>query len=965
MQGGRLVPAFPRGLIPRVLGGLFVCASFVSALGLARGAFAGDLDAERSNGVRPPEPIAALAASPGGGLWVATASGLHRYDGRRFEAHPLVAPGSPITAVHETDGATPTLWWASRSPPRLVREQGSARAAWPGPAGVTRINALLVHQGRLWLATDRGLWTLDAAGSGQFTRESALGTGEITALLGQGGALWVASRDGVVHMGRTGSAATRLSSGAPVLALASWEGGALAGGPGGLLEIVASDPTRATRPAFAPGSATARAVADRTIVALQRDREGNLWIATDRDLVRVPRALPLAVMSGGYDHGEIQGNPHEVLSVRPLSDGSVAGIGAHHLFRWREGLLVERVTSKQTLVGLLEDRRGAVLVGSWTGELLQLRAGRLESVVYPGRQGRETIRPLLSAANGDWFAVGADKLLQRRDGTFVWHRLASLGIGSEILSGVEDERGELWFTTEHSGLLHVHDAGLERIGRNHGLPTEDLTQLARARDRGLWIGTRANGLLLLQDGRFATIDARRGLPDGGIAAVVPTPSGWLWLSTPEQGIARLREAEALAAANGDPAPLRVIRYTSSDGLPAMGSAWWSPPAGAYDQQGQVWLALKHHAVAFANVATLTTLPQPVPQILDVRLDGQRLAAGAAIVTSGPGTLEAHFGAHLIEGNAQVEQRYRLDGQDPSLDQVWRATGESAEAVYARFHVRPGRYVLRTAARRADRPDQAMAETSFAFVVLAPWYQRTSVRVALALAFLLALLALGQLTVVLRVRRVALRLAAINEERLRISRDVHDSLAQTLYAARLQLDAADEGPADGVPTPASRAAALISRAMEETRAAVWSLRTGPFGAHDLPTAISLTARELLAHRGLELRIETTGEPYRLPSETEWQLGQIFREALANALKHGSPSSVRVGMQFKRDWFRLEVADNGRGLPALQTGPSRAGHHGLQNMRERLAQLGGRLRLESAPAAGTTLSLELPRAAGEPS
>jgi signal transduction histidine kinase len=634
----------------------------------------------------------------------------------------------------------------------------------------------------------------------------------------------------------------------------------------------------------------------------------------------------------------------------------VAGIGAHHFFRWRDGELVERLTTPYGLVGLLEDRDGSILLGSWTGELLRVSGGRLESVAYPGRHGHETMRPVLAGRSATWFAVGADKLLELREGAFVWHRLGGLGVGSEVLSGVEDARGDLWFTTEHNGLLRVSDLGLERFGTSNGLPTEDLTQIAVGGGGTLWIGTRARGLLQLRAGRFATIDARHGLPEGGISAVVPTPSGWLWLSTPEHGIVRMREADVTRAAEGAQGALRVVRYGASDGLPASGGAWWSPPAGAFDRSGRVWFGLKHQAVAFSSVAGLASLPQPVPLIAAVRLDGERLAAGAALVAPSSGILEVRFGSQLMEGREQVEHRFRLDG----VDRDWRPAGESTEAVYG--HLAPGPYTFHLAARRMDRSDEAVAVTAHSFLVLAPWYQRTSVRLAGVAGLLLGLLALAYVTFVVRVRGVQLRLLAIEEERLRISRDMHDSLAQTLYAARLQVEAADRGASGSSPPALARAAALITRAMDETRAAVWSLRAGPFGTRDLPTAISLTARELLGERDLSLHIEAKGAPYRLPRDTEWHLGQIFREALTNALKHGDPRSVRVGMEFLPDWFRLKIADDGRGLSSSPDGGAGSGgHFGLQNMRERLAQLGGRLQLDSEPTAGTTVSLELPRSA----
>jgi signal transduction histidine kinase len=216
--------------------------------------------------------------------------------------------------------------------------------------------------------------------------------------------------------------------------------------------------------------------------------------------------------------------------------------------------------------------------------------------------------------------------------------------------------------------------------------------------------------------------------------------------------------------------------------------------------------------------------------------------------------------------------------------------------------------------------------------------------------------LGVLALVVRARLRRRRQKLLAHERSRIAREIHDSLEQTLYAAKLQLEVAGAR----APEPhLERGIELIERAIDETRAAVWALRTGVFGHADLATAISVTAGDSLRHSRVAFSLETEGTPYRLSGVTEWHIGQTVREAFTNALKHGKPRHVAVRLRYGEHGVRVSVADDGVGLARpIDTG-LHTGHYGLRGMRERLRACGGDVTLDSRPGRGTTVRIEVPR------
>jgi signal transduction histidine kinase len=202
-------------------------------------------------------------------------------------------------------------------------------------------------------------------------------------------------------------------------------------------------------------------------------------------------------------------------------------------------------------------------------------------------------------------------------------------------------------------------------------------------------------------------------------------------------------------------------------------------------------------------------------------------------------------------------------------------------------------------------------------------------------------------------------AAQEDERGRLARDLHDGVLQDLCAMSRDLKALEKGP----PAEENSLAGLAARsgeAVQTLRAICHDLRPPLLGqglAAALKGLVEQTAKDSRPSIGLELP-ETEAH---LADETAVAVFRIAQEALRNAAKHADASEIEVRLTQYPDRLRLTVTDDGRGIPGgADAGRFVAqGHFGLAGMRERAAMIGGRLDVQTAPDYGTVVVLELPR------
>lgn len=204
-----------------------------------------------------------------------------------------------------------------------------------------------------------------------------------------------------------------------------------------------------------------------------------------------------------------------------------------------------------------------------------------------------------------------------------------------------------------------------------------------------------------------------------------------------------------------------------------------------------------------------------------------------------------------------------------------------------------------------------------------------------------------------------RAAGVAEERARLAREIHDTLAQAFASVVTHLEAADASlPADAErPRRHVRAAEEVARSsLAEVRTLVWALRPEAISSVGLPAAIERAATAGSGPAGPVIDFAVSGEARALHMDVEVTLLRAAQEAIANARRHAAASHITVTLTYYPDEVSLDVADDGGGFDPA--GAAKSGGLGLIGMRERAEALGGRLAIESAPGEGTVVAVTLP-------
>jgi two-component system, NarL family, nitrate/nitrite sensor histidine kinase NarX len=196
-----------------------------------------------------------------------------------------------------------------------------------------------------------------------------------------------------------------------------------------------------------------------------------------------------------------------------------------------------------------------------------------------------------------------------------------------------------------------------------------------------------------------------------------------------------------------------------------------------------------------------------------------------------------------------------------------------------------------------------------------------------------------------------------EERNRMARELHDTLAQTFTGVIVQLEAAQEMIAT-TPAPVQKhlthAGFLARQGLQEARRSVWSLRPEALETHDLHTAMLRIVQQMTDYTAIATEVVVDGTPIALPDEIESHLLRIGQESLTNILKHAQAQHIQLTLQFTSDSIALHIVDDGQGFDPRQ--PRRG--FGITSMQQRTQQSGGAFTLTSQIGQGTAIEVKIP-------
>ncbi|MEU5670771.1 sensor histidine kinase [Micromonospora sp. NPDC047762] len=211
-----------------------------------------------------------------------------------------------------------------------------------------------------------------------------------------------------------------------------------------------------------------------------------------------------------------------------------------------------------------------------------------------------------------------------------------------------------------------------------------------------------------------------------------------------------------------------------------------------------------------------------------------------------------------------------------------------------------------------------------------------------------------------------REAGVLDERQRMAREIHDTLAQGLTGIITQLEAAEQSRDRSADwrRHVDNALVLARESLTEARRSVQAVRPEPLETARLPDALVELGGRWSALNGVRADVATTGTPRPLHPEVEVTLLRAAQEALSNVARHAAASRVGLTLSYMADVVTLDVRDDGAGFDVADQPASRepGGGYGLTAMRQRVARVGGELAVESEPGNGTAISASVPALPG---
>jgi signal transduction histidine kinase len=247
----------------------------------------------------------------------------------------------------------------------------------------------------------------------------------------------------------------------------------------------------------------------------------------------------------------------------------------------------------------------------------------------------------------------------------------------------------------------------------------------------------------------------------------------------------------------------------------------------------------------------------------------------------------------------------------------------------------------------------------AAVTQAPWWQTVALTTVTILgsAMASAIRHFREMNQQLRAAHRQIAALAASEERLRLARELHDSVNQQVFVTSMEIGAARallDQDREGARTHLQEAESAIRRLHQDLKALVQALRPTPLEGQSLVQAIQVHCSAWAQRTKIAATVSLYGEQ-TIPYTIEQELFRVVQEALTNIEKHSAASQVTITLSWNKEYLEVRIEDNGRGFLSEE---ARGRGYGLSHMRERVAMLSGKLHITSGPGSGTTITCICP-------
>ena len=860
----------------------------------------------------PPGTVWALAQDRDGYLWVGNDAGLFRFDGARFVAwnalssaglpeQPVralvlahdeslwigfggstgvghvvnghlemygekegLSPGAVTTLIEDADGSM----WAgnARGLHQFVNGRWEKRPLVEG-ATLAVASAHVDARGALFIGTSAGLFVREA-GAGAFvlvdrTTDLVRAIAEDTA-----GVMWLSDPVTGFRSSRSGRAgAVSTERGRGMRLLYDRRGNMwIATGGQGLWRMRPS--TDGGPPTFERATSLTGLLGD-GVYSLLEDRDGNVWAGTTEGLNRLTPRKISQIVDLGIVRG-VERTPDANVWVGTV-DGLVEfGAAGARLREWRPD--DARVTA------LSVDDRGTLWVAT-TRSLVRVVDGRATTVPVTDRELLNDVESIAPDGQGGLWLYNTTRGLLRWDG--MQTRSVSTPFdphATRVTAMYSDRTSRLWLGLS-TGQVAVapRDGAFQVFGPSDGLDGGVYDSFHEDDGGVVWLGGSA-GISRYWSGQFVTLRVRDGLPANGVVAVISDAGDSLWFGS-NAGIVHIDKNEfGKATADRTYKPHFTV-YDRSDGIAGVPVDLGNNRRVVRAGDGRLWFVTAR-GVTIMDPSELQQPRPPAPvRIEEAVADGRpvRVLGGMAL-PAGARRLEIDFTVVNLTSALKTRFRYKLEG----FDTDWIESDARRQAFYTNLPPRP--YVFRVAASD-DVGGWSEPGAVWAFSI-APMFYQTRWFYALGALLLVGMIA-GAWQ--MRLHQVRKQFSLLLGERARLSREIHDTLLQSLVGVALQCDAMAGDLNESAAIKQDQFVRMrkqVEEYIREARQAIWDLRSPKLEQRNLAAAL----RDATEHAidGHDIRVEfamAESAPRALP-RIEEQVLRIGQEAVLNAVHHAA-------------------------------------------------------------------------------
>ena len=974
----------------------------------------------------PENKVVAVEQDPDGYLWVGTQVGLYRFDGMRFQEATAVnmagVTSGIIRMIFRDQGGR--LWVAKDRSALICLEHGEVVQTLTQKEGLSafQIRSMVMDkQGIVWLSDSRGkvfrvskgkvdlldslselpnsepcLLSRDSTGTIWFSHAGRVGImrdghreirftqGTMSALIqtARAGGLWVLAEQQLYHI-------TEIKEPQGV-------GERFPLRPGVMMTTLFEDREHRvwvgtdSDGLFYLDQQVWRKVATShpAIFSISEDDEGNIWVGTQGGgLNRVrPRRLDVLGLSAGLPFDAVQ-------SICEATDGTFWVVGQNGQLAHRVDGAWNLLSTKSgwsvglaTCVSAAAD--GSVYIGTMKNRLIRHADGVFMPMSATNRPFPIVISTLMTDSRGDlWFASGTEKKLFRFRNNAVTTFEVPTPVPLSVKALAEGNDGGVWAATTEGFLFHVQkDTLTDQTAKNPFAPFP-IRCLHVSDDGVLWIGYAGRGLARIKDGRFLHVGVREGLLDNYVSQILSDDKGRLWLAG-NRGLSYVALKDFDALAQGQTKRVRAVAFGQGEGQPNLQAMIGFGSSAIRCRDGKLLMSMLT-GLAIIHADRVTEPSSCLPVVIEgVTINGQKSAAYDAptffpsetlpklinlrhcisLPNVGPGVLqmEIDYTALSFAASDSLDFRYTLKG----LDSDWVEAGHRRTAYFGAL--RPGDYRLNVQSRTYDG-EWSPSGATLSFTVLPFFWQTWWFQISCLVGLLVAT---GGTIRAFERRRNQQRIErlehehAVERERMRIAKDLHDEMGPELTGITLLSDLAQgvDAPPDEIKADVRKIGDMargLSRSLSEI---VWAVNPRNDSVESFVTYICHFAEEYLRPAGIRclMDIPDTSLMHELSMDVRHNLFMVIKEALNNVVKHASATQVQIRFEMNAASFQLSLEDNGCGFKSPDGTTSEAGAHatprrpvgnGLDNMRNRIESLGGRFTLQSTPNAGTRIELEL--------